>query len=229
MRPLRRRRRRLPPRLRVIVRTSGLNLTEPTDMVWLGQRIEANAPTSSSSAPSTRWPPPTPPRKPQPGPSSPASTTSASSTGRPPHRGPQPHAAAGGTRPMRPYGVRPSGCGGPDSASTSPTPASLALARRADERQWPSVLHGGGSVAVDRHPTPTRPSARRSGASPTTAGPYELRQHRQGARVSRPGWRKVIGPAEAVGRPARPLSGTWPLTATATPAGAVRRWPRGAR
>ena len=93
-------------RLRVIVRTSGLNLTEPTDMVWLGQRIEANAPDLVIIGPIYKMATADPTEE------APARTVIACLD----HlrelygvalliEAHSPHAAAGGTRPMRPYGA----------------------------------------------------------------------------------------------------------------------------
>ena len=145
-------------RLRVIVRTSGLNLTEPTDMVWLGQRIEANAPDLVIIGPIYKMATADPTEE------APARTVIACLD----HlrelygcalliEAHSPHASNGGARPMRPYGAS-IWMRWPEFGLHITDTGQLKHWRGdRDERQWPSVLQRGGSwpwtVAPDANQT----------------------------------------------------------------------------
>ena len=145
-------------RFRVIVRTSGLNLTEPTDMVWLAQRIEANVPDLVIIGPIYKMATADPTEE------QPAHTVIACLD----HirelygvamliEAHSPHASNGGTRPLRPYGAS-IWMRWPEVGLHIADTGQLKHWRGdRDERQWPGTLTRGGAwpwtVAADSDQT----------------------------------------------------------------------------
>ena len=141
-------------RLRVIVRTSGLNLTEPTDMVWLGQRIEANAPDLVIIGPIYKMATADPTEE------APARTVIACLD----HlrelygcalliEAHSPHASNGGARPMRPYGAS-IWMRWPEFGLHITDTGQLKHWRGdRDERAWPGTLTRGGAWPWTTAPT----------------------------------------------------------------------------
>ncbi len=145
-------------RFRVIVRTSGLNLTEPTDMVWLAQRIESNKPDLVIIGPIYKMATADPTEE------APARTVIACLD----HirelygvamliEAHSPHASNGGTRPLRPYGAS-IWMRWPEFGLHITDTGQLKHWRGdRDERQWPGSLTRGGdwpwTVAPDSDQT----------------------------------------------------------------------------
>ena len=144
--------------MRIIVRTAGLNLTEPTDMVWLGQRIEANKPDLVIIGPIYKMAAADPTEE------QPARTVIACLD----HirdlygvamliEAHSPHANGGGTRPLRPYGAS-IWMRWPEFGLHITDTGQLKHWRGdRDERQWPGSLTRGGAwpwtVAADSDQT----------------------------------------------------------------------------
>lgn len=132
-------------RFRVIVRTSGLNLTEPTDMVWLAQRIEINKPDLVIVGPIYKMHAGDPIEE------APARTVIACLD----HvrelygvamliEAHSPHASNGGTRPTRPYGASIWMRWPEFGLNIADTGQIKHWRGDRDERQWPAALARGG-------------------------------------------------------------------------------------
>lgn len=133
-------------RLRVVVRTAGLNLTEPTDMVWLGQRIEANKPDLVIIGPIYKMATADPTEE------APARTVIACLD----HlrelygcalliEAHSPHANGAGSRPMRPYGASIWMRWPEFGLHVTETGQLKHWRGDRDERAWPAALQRGGA------------------------------------------------------------------------------------
>jgi RecA-family ATPase len=132
--------------MRIIVHTSGLNLTEPTDMVWLSQRIETNKPDLVIIGPIYKMATADPTEE------KPARTVIACLD----HirelygvamliEAHSPHATGGGTRPTRPYGASIWMRWPEFGLHITETGQVKHWRGDRDERQWPAALTRGGA------------------------------------------------------------------------------------